>query len=90
MALKKSPSFNPIDRLTSANMQVVAIDCQLRSNSLSVGLLCLSGSYRHQINEHTTVELIDSDNNPITTVKLPPTFQGEKNGYFSNTTLKMQ
>lgn len=89
MALKKSLS-NSIDRLTSANMQVVAIDCKLRSNCLWVGLLCLSGSYRYQINEDTTVELIDSDNNLVATVKLPLIFQGEKNGYFSNTTLKMQ
>jgi hypothetical protein len=78
MALKKSPS-NTFDRLTSENTQVVAIECELRLDCLHVGLLCLSGSYRHQIDQTTTVDLLE----------LNTTFHGEKNGYFTNLILKI-
>jgi hypothetical protein len=88
MALKKSPS-NTFDRLTSENTQVVAIECELRLDCLHVGLLCLSGSYRHQIDQTTTVDLLDPDNNFIATVELNTTFHGEKNGYFTNLILKI-
>ncbi len=88
MALKKSQSNN-FDRLNAADNQVLAIDCQIRSSCLWVGLLCLAGSYRYQIIATTTVDLIDRDNNFIATVQLDPAFQGDKNGYLPNVSLKI-
>lgn len=88
MALKKSQS-NRIDRLNSKDSQVLAIDCEIRSSCVWVGLLCLAGNYRYQIEANTTVDLLDCDNNFIAKVQLDPAFQGEKNGYLPNISLKI-
>lgn len=88
MALKKSQS-NQFDRLSSENSQVLAIDTELRSSCLQVGLLCLAGNYRYGIDENTTVDLLDRDRNLIATVQIDATFKGDKNGYLPNVTLKI-
>jgi hypothetical protein len=88
MALKKS-QYNLFDRLNSQDNRILAIDCELRSTCLWVGLLCLQGNFRYAIDLTTTVDLLDRDNNFIAKVQLDPEFQGDKNGYLPNVSLKI-
>jgi hypothetical protein len=87
MVLKKSPSNNYV-QLRSQDDLVILLDVELQRSCVLAGLLCLYGNYRNQIDDNTSIDLFDGANF-ITKVQLPSDFAGDKNGYFTNVTLKI-
>jgi hypothetical protein len=87
MALKKSPS-NHYAQLRSQDDLVILLDVELQRSCVLAGLLCLHGNYRNQIDDNTSIDLFDGADF-IAKVQLSSDFVGDKNGYFTNLTLKI-
>lgn len=87
MALKKSISRS-CSKLSSEDALVVLLNAELGGACITVGLLCLHGTYRYKIDDNTTVDLFDGADF-IAKVQLSSDFAGDKNGYLPNVTLKI-